>query len=134
MTYEVVCTKSYLDVGLCIERDKNLKPTRVLAREFDYSTADGEYGGVELLDWIDTGVFLSKYEWRKLSHNKSTDQILRDLGISKKNVLKTTERNRVIKVWCNMIEEIALFCIKLGLSAVATGVWFFLLDIILGIT
>ena len=33
-----------------------------------------------------------------------------------------------------MIEEIALFCIKLGLTGAAIGVWIFLLDIIWGIT
>ena len=33
-----------------------------------------------------------------------------------------------------MIEEIALLCIKLGLTGIATGIFVFLLDIIWGIT
>lgn len=90
MRYEVVCTKEYLSVGLCVEINKNLKPTRVLARPFPYSSTDvneygiPEYGGVELLDWINTGVFMSPKEWADISYNKPIDQILRELGIEKK--------------------------------------------------
>lgn len=87
MVYEVVCTKEYLDVGLCVEINENSKPTRVLARLFPYSSTTEygtpEYGGVELLDWINTGVFMSTKEWADISYNKPTSQILRELGIEK---------------------------------------------------
>ena len=84
MKYEVVCTKSYLDVGLMIEQDNQLKPKRVLARSFTYSS-DREYGIYEGLTWVKTGVFLSKDEWIEISHNKPTDKILSELGINKTN-------------------------------------------------
>ena len=83
MKYEIVCTKSYLDIGLLIETNNELKPKRVLARASTYST-DSEYGGVETLTWLKTGVFLSKDEWKNISYNKATDQILSELGIYKK--------------------------------------------------
>lgn len=83
MVYEVVCTKSYLDVGLLIEKYKS-KPKRVLSRASTYSSnPEPEYGGVETLKWVNTGVFLSKDEWKKISYNKGTKQILNELGIIK---------------------------------------------------
>lgn len=85
MVYEVVCTKGYLDVGLLIEKNDKLKPKRVLSRASTYSSnPEPEYGGVETLKWVNTGVFLSKDEWKKISYNKGTDQILNELGIKKK--------------------------------------------------
>lgn len=81
MKYEVVCTKRYLDVGLLLERNKKIKPKRVLARATTYS--NGEYGGVETVDWIGTGIFLSIEEWNEISYNKPTDQILNELGINR---------------------------------------------------
>lgn len=83
MVYEVVCTQSYLDVGLLIEKSHESKPKRVLARA-SYYGSDTEYGGVEVQTWINTGVFLSKEEWQKLSYEKNTNQILSELGIEKK--------------------------------------------------
>lgn len=85
MKYEVVCTQSYLDVGLLIELNKDQKPKRVLARASTYGT-DIEYGGVEILTWVGTGILLSKQEWIEISYNKYTDQILDELGISKKPI------------------------------------------------
>lgn len=87
MKYEVVCTQGYLDVGLLIERNDKFKPKRVLARASKYSS-DSEYGGVEALTWVNTGVFLSKDEWKNISYNKATDQILNELGIEKKSYLE----------------------------------------------
>lgn len=93
MVYEVVCTKSYLDVGLLIEKNNKSKPKRVLARASGYSN-DNEYGGVEALTWVHTGVFLSKEEWQNVSYDKSTsqikstNQILTELGIEKKVYLE----------------------------------------------
>lgn len=85
MVYEVVFTKSYLDVGLLIEKNDKSKPKRVLSRAYAYSSSfEPEYGGVETITWINTGVFLSKDEWKNISYNKATDQILSELGISKK--------------------------------------------------
>ena len=83
MVYEVVCTKSYLDVGLCIEKNNKSEPKRVLSRAAYYGS-DTEYGGVETVTWVNTGVFLSKEEWKNISYNKGTDQILSELGIEKK--------------------------------------------------
>ena len=85
MVYEVVCTKNYLDVGLLIEKNYKLKPKRVLARASAYSSKpEPEYGGVETATWVNTGVFLSKDEWKNISYNKATSQILSELGIKKK--------------------------------------------------
>lgn len=83
MKYEVVCTKRYLDVGLLIEQ-RGFKPKRVLARASTYSDIGSEYGGVETVDWIKTGVFLSEYEWDKITCDKPTNQILDELGINRK--------------------------------------------------
>ena len=88
MVYEVVCTKSYLDIGLLIEKNDELKPKRVLARALAYSSdPEPEYGGVETLTWVHTGVFLSKDEWKNISCDKATDQILSELGIEKNQIL-----------------------------------------------
>ena len=83
MIHEVVCTKNYLDVGLLIDVDDQFKPKRVLARASTYGS-DTEYGGVSTLDWIRTGIFLQKDEWKIVSYNKNTDQILSELGIKKR--------------------------------------------------
>jgi len=90
MVYEVVCTKNYLDVGLLVERNHELKPKRVLARASTYGS-DRQYGGVETVSWINTSVFLSKDEWIKISYNKDTDQILSELGISKNTKEKSQD-------------------------------------------
>ena len=93
MVYEVVCTESYLDIGLLIEENDKLKPKRVLARASAYSS-EPEYGGVEILTWVHTGVFLSKDEWEHISYNKPTDHILSELGIDKKiNLKKVMSKN-----------------------------------------
>ena len=83
MKYEVVCSKSYLDVGLLIEQNDKLEPKRVLARASTYRI-DGEYGVYAGMTWIKTGVFLSKDEWIEVTYNKPTDQILIELGIINK--------------------------------------------------
>lgn len=82
MKYEVVCTKRYLDIGLLIEQ-RGFKPKRVLARASTYSDRGSEYGGVETVDWIRTGVFLSESEWNKITCDKPTNQILDELGINR---------------------------------------------------
>ena len=82
MIYEVVCTSSYLDVGLLVEKNSKSEPKRVLART--YNGEDREYGGVESQAWVNTGVFLSKDEWNNISYKKGTDDILKELGIEKK--------------------------------------------------
>ena len=81
--YEVVCTKHYLDIGLLIEVDSNNKPKRVRARSTTYSPK-GEYGGIHYVRWIKTGVFVTEKEWNKISFNKPTGQLLRELGIKKR--------------------------------------------------
>ena len=83
MMYEVVCTQSYLDVGLLIATNRNLEPRRVLARSSTYSS-EPEYGGVDTLTWVHTDVYLTKDEWKKISCDKPTDQILKELRIKKK--------------------------------------------------
>ena len=82
MKYEVVCTKRYLDIGLLVEQ-RGFRPKRVLARASTYGGKDRKYGGVETVDWIKTGVFLSIYEWNKITCDKPTNQILDELGISR---------------------------------------------------
>lgn len=91
MEYEVVCSEHYLDVGLLIEKDYKLKPKRIRARSSTYSPK-AEYGGVEHVAWINTGVFLSEKEWDKITFNESTDKILNKLRIKKKgkNMAKKT--------------------------------------------
>lgn len=82
MIYEVVCTSSYLDVGLLVEKNSKSEPKRVLART--YNGEEREYGGVESQAWVNTGVFLSKDEWNNISYKKDTNDILKELGIEKK--------------------------------------------------
>lgn len=82
MIYEVVCTSSYLDVGLLVEKNNKSEPKRVLART--YNGEEREYGGVESQAWVNTGVFLSKDEWNNISYEKGTNDILKELGIEKK--------------------------------------------------
>ena len=84
MKYEVVCTKHYFDIGLLISEGIDSQPTRVLARHSTYSESGREYGGVQAVEWIRTGVFLSEKEWREISCDKPTDRMLVELGIAKK--------------------------------------------------
>lgn len=84
--YEVVCTKSYLDVGLCVEENNKGQPTQVLSRTSTYGSMTTEYGtnqygNAENIIWKRTGVFLSVEEWKRISYNKSTKEILHELGI-----------------------------------------------------
>lgn len=106
MVYEVVCTKNYLDVGLLIEKTYHSKPKRVLARASTYSS-DHEYGGVETLTWVNTGVFLSKEEWKNVSYNKATEEILNELGIVKKNYSGSVNTDQIdeIRMDNTMTEE-----------------------------
>lgn len=94
MRYEVVCTKSYLDIGLLISENAHSKPRRVLARHSTYSKDGREYGGVQSVEWIRTGVFLSEKEWREISCDKPTDRILVELGISKKTYSENENANK----------------------------------------
>ena len=92
--YEVVCTKSYLDVGLLIEKNNKSKPKRVLARTSTYGS--NEYGGVETVTWINTGVFLTKDEWKDISYNKGTSQILKELGIIEPIIEKERKKDMTV--------------------------------------
>lgn len=106
--YEVVCSCSYLDVGLLIETDHNSKPTRVLARATTYGS-DAEYGGAELLKWVKTGIFLTKTEWIKITCNMATDDILRNLGIDKKREVKSKAMTNFDKIKEMSIDELAKY-------------------------
>lgn len=94
MKYEVVCTKHYFDIGLLISEDIDSKPTRVLARHSTYSESGREYGGVQAVEWIRTGVFLSEKEWIEISCDKPTDRILVELGIAKKPYSESENKNK----------------------------------------
>ena len=106
MKYEVVCTKSYLDVGLLIEKNSKSKPKRVLAMSTDYNH-DAEYGGVEYCYWINTGVFLSEDEWKKISYNKWTNEILSELGIKQDIYLE--KENGSVDMEDNVLEAVFVF-------------------------
>ena len=121
MKYEVVCTENYLDVGLTIDWDLKSNPTRVLARSSSYDM-DAEYGGVEFLTWIRTGIFLSIDEWKDISYNKTTDDILEELGIKKTYAkpisVKPTEVKERNRNMTTFRKELFKF-----LHAVSLGVW-----------
>lgn len=107
MIYEVVCTQSYLDVGLLVEKNSKSEPKRVLART--YNGEERQYGGVESQAWVNTGVFLSKDEWNNISYKKDTDDILKELGIEKK-----INSKEVSKEVGNMTtDEMAIALVKL---------------------
>lgn len=111
MKYEVVCSKSYLDVGLLIEQNDKLEPKRILARASTYRR-DGEYGVYAGMTWVKTGVFLSKDEWIEISYNKPTDQILRELGINKENNQGSIDEDpniKDIKKYINYLDEMVDF-------------------------
>lgn len=79
--YEVVCTKNGEWAGLCLERNKDRKPTKVL-------DSNGiEYSGAEILDWVNTKSLMSKEHWREWSFYRSTEDIFHHFGIAiKKSV------------------------------------------------
>lgn len=75
--YEVVCSKHYLDVGLCTEKIPfSSKPKKVMSRNDGNITY---YGGVDLVEWINTGVYLTEKEWRVITRGKSTAEIISEL-------------------------------------------------------
>jgi hypothetical protein len=82
--FEVVCSSSYLDVGLAVEVNDDGTPRKVMARSEKYSTS-GFYGGVNSISWIHTGQYLTEKAWKKITHCKGTDEILSELGIKKVN-------------------------------------------------
>lgn len=75
--YEVVCSKSYFDVGLYKGENE------IRSRASTYNP-NGKYGN-GCTTWIKTGVFLLEDEWNKITYNKPTDQILNELHIRKEN-------------------------------------------------
>lgn len=79
MKFEVVCTESYLDVGLLVETEVS-KPKKILSRNSTYASGN-EYGGIRTVKWVHTGVFLSEEEWNKTTLDKPTSQILHELNI-----------------------------------------------------
>ena len=104
MVYEVVCTKSYLDIGLLVEKN----PKRVLGRASTFGSKTeygvGEYGGVEFVKWVNAGVYLTIDKWIRISYNKSTNEILDTLGIKKrfcspKDVIKSGYKAYMIGLW-----------------------------------
>jgi hypothetical protein len=84
-TYQVVCTESYWDVGLMILAGRDGTPRRVLGRSNRYSPRV-EYGGVTYVKWVLTGIYMTEKAWLDLSYEKSTDQILAQLGIRRKKI------------------------------------------------
>lgn len=74
--------KVILMLGCLQKKNDKQEPKRVLSRAW-HDNDEGEYGAVEKLDWIRTGVFLTKDEWRKISYKKGTDEILNELGVKK---------------------------------------------------
>lgn len=96
---EVVHTKHYLDVGLVIEHDKLGNPKRIRARYYA-SNPKAEYGGVDYVTWIKTGIFLSEKEWDKITLNKTTPQIIAYLKIERKK-----ENNKVNDVWKKIFKK-----------------------------
>lgn len=101
MKYEVVCTKRYLDIGLLVEQ-RGFRPKRVLARASTYGGKDRKYGGVETVDWIKTGVFLSIYEWNKITCDKPTNQILDELCISRTTYRDDEEMKKDYDMECDI--------------------------------
>ena len=91
--YEVVCTENYWDIGIAVEKTSITgKPSVVLGRASRHSSVSpydkvsnygncGQYGGVELCNWIHTGIFLTLEEWKKISYERDGDSILHALGI-----------------------------------------------------
>jgi len=80
-SYEVVYS-DYDDIGLAIEVNGYF-PKKVLCR-FGF-TINGdleEYGGIDLIDWHHTNIFLTKEEWKHISYKKSPDLILQELNIN----------------------------------------------------
>lgn len=90
MMYEVVCTQNYLDVGLLLY-ERNGVARRVKARSSEYSKGS-EYGGVEKLVWLRTGVFLTEKEWDKITYCKPTDDILKELHIKKNKKISNVDK------------------------------------------
>lgn len=83
MYYEVVCTKSYLDIGLLLVEHKGV-PKRVKSATTKFSTKT-EYGYVECF-LVKTGVFLTEKEWDEITYEKTTEEIIKILKINKKEV------------------------------------------------
>lgn len=93
--FEVVCSEKYLDVGLCTETipDSN-KPKTVRAQ---YNGFNAYYGGVDLMNWVHTGIYLTDREWNNISRGKTTDEILKALNIAK-NCTKKSKRDLAINI------------------------------------
>lgn len=65
--------------GIQITPDDN--PTRVMARFSRYSGASHEYGEVKHMIWYHTNVFLTIDEWREVSYERTTEQIMNYLCV-----------------------------------------------------
>lgn len=117
MRYEVVCTEHYLDVGL------QLTPNHVLARASKYGK-NNEYGGAGTLVWVKTGVFLSRHEWVSITYDKPTEQILKELNISKPEENESENMKYIVDI--DALKD----CLELTPQCTVNGKTYVSLDIV----
>lgn len=93
--YEIVFTSSFLDVGLCTEyKATGGKPAAVMARSSHYNGSPSYYGGVEMLDWVRSGVFVMKTDWLlRTNQQMSPEDVACEFGIDIE-MLRNSERQR----------------------------------------
>lgn len=64
----VVITRNALDIGL-VKSVSDGHPTEVYARKSGYDgERPGQYGGINSVQWYDTGIYMTLDEWILLSH------------------------------------------------------------------
>lgn len=65
----IVITQRCLDIGFVAEAT-NGRPSKIISRYNEYHIPYGEFplfGGIEMVDWYDTGIRMSLEEWKDLS-------------------------------------------------------------------
>lgn len=75
----VVITRNGFDIGL-VAKTLHGKPVKILARYSDYHTPPDEcpqYGGIESVNWYDTGIRMSLEQWKVLSTENDCDGFYR---------------------------------------------------------
>lgn len=103
--YEIVFTASFSDVGLCTEyKATGGKPAAVMARSSHYDRSPSYYGGVEMLDWVQSGVFVTKTDWlSRTNQQMSPKDVACEFGIDIE-VLRNGERQHANNKQCESDE------------------------------
>lgn len=97
--YEIVFSSGFYDVGLCIEKNRDGTPRRVMGRADKYHP-DGAsyYGGVEMIRWVRSGKYVDKNMWIcGTNQHMSTQDVADAFGIDLNKLHRKYQKKETIE-------------------------------------